>query len=189
MGSRRHALAGLGGGEAGAEREPAAERLGQCHDVRHHAGVLIGEQVAGAPHPGLHLVEHEQKPMLVAERAQRPQELVGHHPHSALAHHRLDQDGGGGRTDGAFGCFEIAERHLVEAVDHRAEAVEIFLLPAGRERRQRPAVECALIRNNTEPLRVPVRGVELARGLDRALHCLGAGVAEERQVGKARRRA
>ena len=75
MRARRHALGGLGGGEAGADRKAAAERLGERHDVGRHAGALIGEQLAGAPDAGLHLVEHQQQAVLVAERAQRAQEL------------------------------------------------------------------------------------------------------------------
>ena len=137
-------LRGLGGGKAGADREAAAERLGERHDVGRDAGALIGEQLAGAADAGLHLVEDQQQAVLVAELAQRPQELRRHHAHAALAHDRLDQDRGGLRTDRALDRLEVAERHLVEAVDHRAEAFEIFLLPAGGERRQRAAVEGAL---------------------------------------------
>ncbi len=42
-----------------------------------------------------------------------------------------------------FDGLEIAEWNLIEAFDRRAEAVEIFLLAAGGERRQRAAVEGA----------------------------------------------
>ena len=66
------------------------------------------------------------------------------HAHAAFALDRLDQDGGGLRADRRLDRLEVAERHLVEAVDRRAEAFEIFLLAAGRERRQRAAVERAL---------------------------------------------
>src|ERR671928_34522 len=53
-----------------------------------------------------------------------------------------------GRTVGAgrhaLGGLDVAQGQLVEALGLGAEAFEIFLLPAGRERRQRPAVERAL---------------------------------------------
>ena len=52
-----HALAGFLGGEERADRKAAAERLGERHDVRLDAGALVGEQLAGAAHAGLHLVE------------------------------------------------------------------------------------------------------------------------------------
>ena len=62
VGAGRHALRRFGGGEAGAERKSAAERLGERHDVRLDAGRLIGEQLAGAADAGLHLVEDQQQP-------------------------------------------------------------------------------------------------------------------------------
>ena len=40
--------------------------------------------------------------------------------------------------------LEIAERHLIEALGHRPEAFEVFLLSAGGERRERAAMERAL---------------------------------------------
>src|SRR5262249_30402123 len=49
-----------------AHREAAAERLGERHDVGGHPGMLEREQVAGAAHAGLHLVEHEQQAVRVA---------------------------------------------------------------------------------------------------------------------------
>ena len=124
--------------------------------------------------------------MLIAQLAQRTQERRLDDAHAALAHDRLDQDRGGLGTDRAFGRFEIAKRYLVEAVEYRAEAVEVFLLTARSERRQRPAVKRALEGNDAVAFRRTVRGVIFARGLDRAFHRLGAGIAEEHHVGEAR---
>ena len=89
------------------------------------------------------------------------------------------------RPDGLLHRFEIAERHLVEAFDHGAEAFEIFLLSAGRERRERAAVERAFEGDDAVALGLAVHGLEFARGLDRAFHRLGAGIAEEDVVGEA----
>ena len=58
---RRHGL----GGQAGADREAAAERLGRGQDIGGDAGPLMGEQLAGAAHAALHLVEHEDQAELV----------------------------------------------------------------------------------------------------------------------------
>ncbi len=79
VGPHRHALGRLGGGEAGAEREAAAERLREPHDVGSDAAALIGEQLAGAADAGLHLVEDQEQPVIVAELAQHAQELRRHH--------------------------------------------------------------------------------------------------------------
>ena len=90
------------------------------------------------------------------------------------------------RTDRPFSRFQIAERHLVESVDYRAKPVEIFLLPAGCERRQGAAVEGALEGDDAVAFGPVAHGLVLARSLDRALHRLSAGVCEEHQVGEAR---
>ena len=47
--------------QAGADRQTAAEALGQGHDVGGDAVVLVGEKRAGAAHPGLHFVEDQQR--------------------------------------------------------------------------------------------------------------------------------
>ncbi len=132
MRANRHALGGFGGGQAGADRKAAAERLGERHDIRLDADTLIAEQRAGAAHAGLHLVEHEQQAVLVAELAQRPEKRRRRHSNAALAHDRFDQDRRRFRPDRALGRLEIAERHLIEAVDRRTEAFEIFLVAARR---------------------------------------------------------
>ena len=84
----------------------------------------------------------EQQAALVAELRAAPWQNDGsRRAHAALALHRLDQDAGGLGRDRALDRLDVAERHLVEAVHGRAEAVEMLLVLGGRERRQRPAVE------------------------------------------------
>ena len=108
-----------------------------------HAEALVGEEIAGAAHAGLHLVEGQQQAVLVAELAQRLEEGMRRGAHAALALHRLDQDAGGLRADRLLHGFEIAMRHLVKTVHRRAETFEIFCGAGGGERRQRAAVEGA----------------------------------------------
>ena len=59
-----------------AQRHARGDPLGQQRSVGHHAGVLGGEHLAGPPHAALHLVEHQQDAVPVADRAQ-PREEVG----------------------------------------------------------------------------------------------------------------
>src|SRR5690606_5971267 len=66
----------LARGQAGADGHARAQALGQGHDVRLDAGVLVGEPLAGAADATLHLVEHEQPVLLVAELAQALQEFL-----------------------------------------------------------------------------------------------------------------
>ena len=146
---------------------------------------LIGEQIAGAAHAGLHLVEHQQQAVVVAELAQRPEEGMRRGAHAAFALHRLDQDAGGVRADRLLDGLEIAERHLVEAIHRRPEAFEIFRRAGRGQRRQRAAVKRAFEGDDAVALGMALGGVIFARDLDRAFHRLGAGIGEEHEVGKA----
>ncbi len=86
--------------EKGAERESAADALGDRHDVGLDPGPLAGEELAGAADAGLHLVGDEKQAVLVAERAQRRQERRAGDADAAFALDRLHEDGGRLRTDG-----------------------------------------------------------------------------------------
>ena len=99
---------------------------------------------AGAAHAALHLVEQEQNALLVAKRPQIPQERPGHFAHAALAHDRLDHDASGGVADGGLDDADIAGGDMIEAVDGRAEALQMLGLAAGGDGGKRPAVKGAL---------------------------------------------
>ena len=72
MGARDHAGRGALGSKAGADREAAAERLGDGHDVGRDTLPFMGEELAGPPHPALHLVIDEQQAELVGDRRAAP---------------------------------------------------------------------------------------------------------------------
>ena len=188
MGARRHRGRRGIGREAGAEREAGADALGGGEDVRGDARPLVGEQLAGAPHAALHLVIDEQQAVLVAQCAQALEEAGRRRADAALALDRLDEDRRRLRPDRLLRRREVAERHLVEALDLRAEALEVLLLAAGGDGGERAAVEGALEGDDAEPLWAAFRILVVARGLDRRLQRLGAGIGEEDAVGEARRR-
>ena len=81
---------------------------------------------------------------------------------------------------------EVRERHLIETVHNRPEAVEMLLLAAGGERRQRAAVEGPLERDDPVALGRPARRLIFAHHLDGAFHRFRAGIGEEHGVGEAR---
>ena len=76
----------------GAERQAAADGLGQADDVGLDLEVLLGA-APGELGARLHLVEDEQAAELVAQRAQLLQEAVARRHHAHVHHHRLDDDG------------------------------------------------------------------------------------------------
>ena len=56
----------------------------------------------------------------------------------------------------------VVEGDLIEALDLGAEALEIFLLAAGRDGRERASVERALEGDDAEAVRLSVRRMVLA---------------------------
>ena len=155
--ARRHAGRRLARRKAGADREAGAKALRERRDVGRDARPFVREEAAGAAHAGLDLVEDQEQAALVAEPAQVAQVLQRHRADAALALDRLDQDRRGLRPDRRLERLAVAERHLVEALDLRAEAFEIFRLAAGGDRRERAAVEGALEGDDAEALRRAVR--------------------------------
>ena len=73
---------------------------------------------------------------------------------------------------------------MPESLDRRPEAFDMALLPAGEDRRQRPAVERALHADDPGLVRVAARMMIFADHLDAELDRLGARIAEEHRVGE-----
>ena len=113
---------------------------------------------------------------------------MGRNADAAFALDGLDQDRGRLRPDRGLDGLDIAERHLVEAGGFRTEALDIFVVAAGGDGGQRPAVEGAVESDEMESLGMAVHRMVLARGLDRPLERLGPRVGEEHVVGEARGR-
>ncbi len=167
MGAGLHAGGGLGGGKAGAEREPAADALGDRHDIGCDARPFMGKKLAGAAHAGLDLVEDQQQAVFVADLAQRLHELGGSGAHTALALHRLDEDCRRRIGDGGADRCDITESYLIETRRLGAEAFEIFLLAAGGDRRKRAPMEGPFEGDDVEALGVALGKLIAARRLDR----------------------
>src|ERR1700674_2893205 len=103
---------------------------------------------------------------------------------TALALHRFDQEGCGLRTDRLLDRFEIAMRHLVEAIQRRTETFEIFGRAGRRQCPQRAAVERAFEGDEAIALGMSLGGVVSARDLDGALHRFRTRITEEHEVRK-----
>ncbi len=92
-----------GRGGDGADRQAAAERLGQRHEVGHDAGQVHREHGAEPAEPGLGLVQDEQHAALAGQLGQ-PGEVAGRRHHDpAGRQHGLGDDGG----SGAGGLFVV----------------------------------------------------------------------------------
>ena len=184
MGADHHARGRLLGGEAGAEREAAADALGGRHDVGLDPVMLIGEQLAGAGVAALDLVEDEHQIVLVGERAQALDEFRAGRADAALALDRLDQEAGGVRAHRRLGRVEIVELDDGEAGQQRREAVAQLGLVGGADRAQRAAVKGVGEGDQLVLLGPAVMMMVAARGLDRAFDRLDARIGEEDGVGE-----
>ena len=99
------------------QREAAGKAFGHGGDVGRHLMVIHGKHLAGAGKAGLHFVGDQKHAVLIAELAQRGQELTRRVVEATLALDRLDDDGGNaGRVDigleQAVECGQrIGDRH------------------------------------------------------------------------------
>ena len=76
----------------GADRQAAAEMLGQRHDVRHHAVLAVGVEGAELAEPGLRLVEDQQRAARLQARLQCLEVARRQLDHAARADERLGDD-------------------------------------------------------------------------------------------------
>ena len=142
--------------------------------------MLEGEPSPAAPHAGLHLVEHEQPAVGIAEPAQPRQIVRGRHAHAAFALDRFDEHGtdvlaiARQRLDG----FQVVERHAHETRQQRLEAGLHATVAGGGERGEGPAVEAVLHHHDDRVAIALAMGVG-PRELDGGLVGLGTAVAEE----------
>src|SRR5579864_5296162 len=75
--SRLHAGSSALGRQAGAHREAAAERLRRREYIGRHTLPLMSKELAGPPHPALHLVINEDEAELVADGAEAAEITFG----------------------------------------------------------------------------------------------------------------
>ena len=161
--------------------QAAAERLGKQQHVRDHPFRGAGEQGSGAAEAGLDLVDHELDPVLGAQGRGGGEIARRRLDDAALALDRLDDEGG--IVPAAFAQLrvqrrDIAERHISDIEDRRAERLLEGSAPGDRQRAQRLAVEAVAGRQE----RAPAGGG--AGELQRRLGGLGAAVGEG-DMGKA----
>ena len=100
-------------------------------------------QAPQRPEAGLHLVDHEEDPALVAEPADALEVLGGRRVHAALALHRLEQHGGHRRVEGGLEGVEVVPGDVPEPLGQRLERLVLGGLAGGVERGQGAAVERA----------------------------------------------
>ena len=164
--------------------------LRERHDVRDDPFVVGSEPLPGPAESGHDLVEHEEDPVLVAERAQAPQVTIGRDEDAGRSGDRLDDDRGDVlRALVPDHLFDMSERLLHVVAEDRAVRIRIeevhdagdagfggpaAVVAAERHRALRLAVERAPLCQDLVPLG------EETRDLDRVLVRLAAAGRKDR---------
>ena len=94
MAARTEQPRGGSGRNAGANRKPIAQALGDGHDVGRKTFVDMDKPAATAAHPGLHLIHPQQGALLIADLPRLREITVGRHHHTVLALDRFEDDCG-----------------------------------------------------------------------------------------------
>mmetsp|Transcript_2953 Transcript_2953/g.9707 ORF Transcript_2953/g.9707 Transcript_2953/m.9707 type:complete len:489 (-) Transcript_2953:104-1570(-) len=186
-----------GGVRAGhrADGHAPAQGLGGADHVGRDAQVLVAPEAARAAHPGLHLIDHQQRAALVADAAGLCEEGAVPGGDAALPLERLEQDGGEAVLlaqpqgpaplrpgDGLPEGGHVVVGCVHKALGHGAEGVLVLGLPGGCDGGQRAPVEAVPRGHHEGPLH-PARGARVLAGqLDGRLVGLRPGVAEEHLV-------
>src|SRR5205085_2232244 len=104
---------------------------------------LPAVEFAGAEMTSLHFVEQQQQITLVAKASQPDQVLLRGDGDTAFSLNRLDQDSCCLRRNCAPYGFQIIERNVLEAADHRFKALFNFLLTSSGDAGERSSMERA----------------------------------------------
>ncbi len=142
------------------------------------AGALIREVSAWAPRPALRFIGHQQRIVAVGKLPGLRHVLRRQRVDAAFALDHFEHDRRRALAERRFQRRDVVRRHEARARHQRFEILAVLGLPRDRERAERPSVEgivqrdhLVLIRVNRAPVRV--------RHLERALHRLRPGIAEE----------
>ena len=84
MGPGNKGCGNLFSGKHGPDGQTVPQRLGHCHDIRHHPQLLIGKKRPGPPDSCLDLVKDEEKIVLATKVLQALQILNIQGPDTAL---------------------------------------------------------------------------------------------------------
>ncbi len=184
VGADRKVLGDLAGGQHRTDREAAAQALGTGEDVRDHAVVHVGEQLADPAHAALDLVEDQQRVVLVAQLARPFQVGLLRRQHAALALDRFQHHGAGLVGDRRRQRFQVVVGNVGDTLELGPEAIGILRLAADVDGEQGAPVEAVAGGDDLVLLRaVDIVGVAASQ-LEGRLVGLGAGVGEEHPLGE-----
>ena len=179
-----HQRRGLFRSQGRADRQAAAQRLGDGDQVGLDPAGLIGPQRACPSHTTLDLVADQQRVVLVTDRAQSLQKDVRRRMDAPLALYSLDEHTAGlDLGDQIARGLQVVKGRKVHAGHQGPKGLLVFGLGRERQRTHRPPVK-RMLESDKRRL-VSVRLAPLARKLDARLDGLGARVAKVDPVRRA----
>ena len=180
-----HAAGHTIGGKQRAQRKACRERLCDRDDVWLNSVMLVGEILPCATQPALNFVDNQQRSGAVAQLPRSLQKFRAQRTNSAFALNSLQANGADAAVKLPLEIVHIVEGDKPDSWHQRRKGVAVFLLPRGRQRPKRAAVERILQRQQTPFGFVPVAVLGASKSasqLERAFPGLGAAVTEERFV-------
>ena len=166
-----------------ANRQAPGQGLGQRHDVRCDAVVLITEQGAGPAETGLNLVEHQQHLHLIAQLPQAFNERRFPRMNTALGLEWLQNHRYRLRIHQAFYRLEIVEFRERDSGQQRSEAFVVLRLPRGGNRPHGASVKRVVHCNKLVLCAfLEIRVSPFSRELQRGLPGLRSAIAEKNTI-------
>ncbi len=148
------------------------------------AVLLERKELSGAPHARLHFVDGKQYPARLAERVRIDHKVVGERTHAAFALYRFEEHRADVGRELALEILEVVVLERLKSARKRRVYVVLSAVVRGGKRRERPAVERALGREDRFFFAAVAE--ETAYQLERAFIGFRARVGEEYPL-KARR--
>ena len=129
-----HALRNPFGGENGAQRQAAGQRLGDGDHIRQHAIMLVGKMASSAAQAALNLVEHEQGAALFGQARGQFEKLRSDRANPALSLNGFDAHSADAGIKLSFQIVQVIELDETHARHERNERRSIFRLTGSGER-------------------------------------------------------
>ena len=173
-------------GQHSADREAAAQRFRTGKNIRRHAVVHIGEQIAGAPHTALNFIKHQQRLMPIAQLAQALQKRWRCGGDAAFSLDRLHHHRAGMVIHHRFHRVQVVERNMDDIRRFRAKSVGILRLTTNGNGKQRAAMKGVMEGDDFGFKRAMTHAGIVARQFEGGFVGFGAGVHKQHALGEGR---
>jgi len=165
--------------QAGTDGKPSAQSLGRGDHIRFNPILFIAVKGPGPADAGLHLVDHQQDILSLAEGGGFPHELLFQRHDSALALNQFDQHGAGIFSNTGKQALKVVGPGVGKAFGEGPEMLMKHVLAGSRQGRHRSSMKGVHQRDDLCPLFAVFIGAVFSGQLNSAFIGLGSGIAEK----------